>query len=255
MLYWVTNLKVKIATLTLAMTYHATLTLAMTYPATLMFAITAVVGVNSANAATQVMEALADNVQTSLHDKVLNPIRPHLVFSNKDKAEAWLKDMSNRLGKWLKDDEYLKTGYLTIIQYEAARADLDPQIVLSIITVESRFNNFAVSSAGATGLMQIMPFWQLQIGTPEHNLYDVQTNLRYGCTILRYYIQKEKNDLDKKGILDEKVILDRALARYNGSIGKTWYPALVKQAYNSYWTPYPVMTMKNNKVVTIDYTN
>ncbi|HLX54891.1 MAG TPA: transglycosylase SLT domain-containing protein [Aquella sp.] len=209
----------------------------------LILAIMAVVGVNSANAATQVMEALANNVQTSLHDQVLNPIRPHLVFNNKDKADAWLKDMSNRLGKWLKDDEYLKTGYLTIIQYEAARANLDPQVVLSLITVESRFNNFAVSSAGAIGLMQIMPFWQLQIGTPEHNLFDVQTNLRYGCTILRYYLQREDGDLD------------RALARYNGSIGKTWYPELVKQAYNSYWTPYPVMTMKNNKVITIDYTN
>jgi len=216
---------------------------------------TALIGINSANAATQVMEALADNVQTSLHDQVSNPIRPHLVFSNQDKANAWLKDMSNRLSKWLKDDEYLKTGYLTIIQYEAARADLDPQIVLSLITVESRFNNFAISPVGAIGLMQIMPFWQLQIGTTEQNLFDVQTNLRYGCTILRYYIQKEKDISGKKGIIDEKVILDRALARYNGSIGKTWYPELVKQAYDSYWTPYPVMTMKGKQVVTIDYTN
>ena len=227
----------------------------MTYPATLILAMTALIGINSANAATQVMEALADNVQTSLHDQVSNPIRPHLVFSNQDKANAWLKDMSNRLSKWLKDDEYLKTGYLTIIQYEAARADLDPQIVLSLITVESRFNNFAISPVGAIGLMQIMPFWQLQIGTTEQNLFDVQTNLRYGCTILRYYIQKEKDISGKKGIIDEKVILDRALARYNGSIGKTWYPELVKQAYDSYWTPYPVMTMKGKQVVTIDYTN
>src|SRR6185437_3685875 len=227
----------------------------MTYPATLILAMTALIGINSANAATQVMEALADNVQTSLHDQVSNPIRPHLVFSNQDKANAWLKDMSNRLSKWLKDDEYLKTGYLTIIQYEAARADLDPQIVLSLITVESRFNNFDISPVGAIGLMQIMPFWQLQIGTTEQNLFDVQTNLRYGCTILRYYIQKEKDISGKKGIIDEKVILDRALARYNGSIGKTWYPELVKQAYDSYWTPYPVMTMKGKQVVTIDYTN
>ncbi|MCC2625218.1 MAG: transglycosylase [Burkholderiales bacterium] len=194
-------------------------------------------------AATQVMEPLADDVQTSLHNQVLNPIRPHLVFSSKDKANAWLKDMSNRLSKWLKDDEYLKTGYLTAIQYEAARANLDPQLILSLITVESRFNNFAVSPVGATGLMQIMPFWQLQIGDPEQSLFNVQTNLRYGCTILRYYIQKENGNVD------------RGLARYNGSIGKSWYPELVWQAYHSYWQPYPVMTMKNGKLVTIDYTN
>jgi soluble lytic murein transglycosylase-like protein len=189
------------------------------------------------------MEPLADDVQTSLHNQVLNPIRPHLVFSSKDKANAWLKDMSNRLSKWLKDDEYLKTGYLTAIQYEAARANLDPQLILSLITVESRFNNFAVSPVGATGLMQIMPFWQLQIGDPEQSLFNVQTNLRYGCTILRYYIQKENGNVD------------RGLARYNGSIGKSWYPELVWQAYHSYWQPYPVMTMKNGKLVTIDYTN
>jgi soluble lytic murein transglycosylase-like protein len=254
MLNWVRNLKIKIATLShacaLAMTdgiatpgYKSQArndTMAVTR---LAMTVLVLLCVNYANAATQVMEALADNVQTSLHDQVSNPIRPHLVFSNQDKADAWLKDMSNRLSKWLKDDEYLKTGYLTMIQYEAARADLDPQIVLSLITVESRFNNFAVSSAGAIGLMQIMPFWQFQIGTTEQNLFDVQTNLRYGCTILRYYLQRENGNLD------------RALARYNGSIGKTWYPALVKQAYDSYWTPYPVMTMKGKQVVTIDYTN
>jgi soluble lytic murein transglycosylase-like protein len=196
---------------------------------------------NTAFAATQVQEVLSANVQTALHDQVLNPIRPHLVFNTPDKAKAWLTDMSHRLNKWLNDD-YLKTGYLTIIQYEATRAGLDPQIVLSIITVESKFNNFAISPVGAIGLMQIMPFWQYQIGTPNQNLFDVQTNLRYGCTILRYYIQKENGDLNQ------------ALARYNGSIGKTWYPELVMQAYNSYWKPYPVMTMKNGQVVYIDYT-
>ncbi|MCC2645887.1 MAG: transglycosylase [Burkholderiales bacterium] len=196
---------------------------------------------NLTYAATRVPEGLAADIQTGLDFETLNPIHPHLVFNDPDKAQAWLRDMSHRLDKWIKDD-YLKTGYLTIIQYEAARANLDPQIVLSIITVESRFNNFVISSAGAVGLMQIMPFWQFWAGTPEHNLFNVQTNLRYGCSILRYYLQKENGNMEQ------------ALARYNGSIGKNWYPELVMQAYYNYWRPYPVVTMKNNQLVTIDYT-
>lgn len=197
---------------------------------------------NVAYAVTQVPEAIVSDVQTSLQDDVLNPIRPHLVFNSPDRADAWLRDMSHRLNKWVKDD-YLKTGYLTIIQYEATRANLDPQIILSLITVESRFNNFAVSPMGAMGLMQIMPFWQIMIGASEQNLFNVQTNLRYGCSILRYYLQKENGNME------------RALARYNGSIGKTWYPELVMQAYYSYWQPYPVVTIKDNQMITIDYTN
>ncbi len=194
-----------------------------------------------ANAATQTQEQLSNDVKVSLHRSIIAPIEPHLVFNSPDKADAWLKDMDNRLKKWVKD-EYLRKGYLVAIQYEATRAGLDPQIVLSVITVESKFNNFAISSAGAIGLMQVMPFWQRQIGTSNQSLFNVQTNLRYGCTILRYYLQRENGNLQ------------RALARYNGSVGKTWYPQLVMQAYNNYWTPFPVMTLKNNKAVYIDYT-
>lgn len=197
---------------------------------------------NSVFAIAKTEELLSADVQLNLRNNILDPIKPHLVFNNKEKADAWLNDMSNRLSRWVHDD-YLRRGYLTIIQYEAMRAGLDPQLVLSIITVESKFNNFALSGAGAIGLMQIMPFWQIQIGTPEQSLYDAQTNLRYGCTILRYYLARENGNIE------------RALARYNGSIGKAWYPELVKEAYNTYWQPSTVMTMKNGKVVYIDYTN
>ena len=184
---------------------------------------------------------LAPDVQAGLHTNIINPLEPHLVFKSDDQAHAWLSDMSNRLRTWV-PDPYLRTRYLTTIQYEASRAALDPQLVLSVITVESRFNKYALSVSGARGMMQVMPFWQAQIGTSDQSLFDMQTNIRYGCTILRYYLQKENGNVE------------RALARYNGSLGQTWYPQLVFNAYSRYWQPYPVMELKNGKMVTIDYT-
>lgn len=191
--------------------------------------------------ASQEQEILSPDVQALLHTEILNPVQPHLVFNSKQNADAWAYDMSNRLKKWVIDKD-TRIRYLTIIQYEAVRAGLDPQIVLSLITVESRFNPYAISPVGALGIMQIMPFWQKQIGTSSQSLLDVRTNIRYGCTILRYYLDKEKGNMD------------RALARYNGSLGKTWYPDLVHDSYNKYWTPYPVMMMVDGKPVMIDYT-
>ncbi|MFN7094712.1 MAG: transglycosylase SLT domain-containing protein, partial [Burkholderiales bacterium] len=191
-------------------------------------------------AATQEKELLSPDVQASLHSSIINPIEPHLVFTSKEKADAWLKDMSNRLKHWL-PDPFLRKRYLTIIQYEATRSGLDPQLVLSVITIESKFNKYAISSSGAQGLMQVMPFWLRQIGLAKQSLFDTQTNIRYGCTILRYYMQREHGNLK------------RALARYNGSLGQNWYPNLVLNAYNNYWKPYPVVSLKNGNLVSTDY--
>jgi len=198
--------------------------------------------INAVVAATQVEEKLSLDVQTVMQSSVLDPITPHLVFKDPKKANAWLDDMSHRLTKWI-PDQFLRKRYLTIIQYEATRAGLDPQLVLSLITVESRFNKYAISSAGARGMMQVMPFWQTQIGNTKQSLFDVPTNLRYGCTILRYYLQREHGDMDK------------ALARYNGSVNQTWYPKLIHQAYDTYWTPTPVLSIEGGKALYTDYTN
>lgn len=198
--------------------------------------------VNLAYGATQEQERLSPDVQAGLHSSIINPIQPHLVFNTDDEADAWMFDMSNRLKKWVPDD-FLRKRYLTIIQYEASRAGIDPQMILAVITVESRFNKYALSSAGARGMMQVMPFWQTQIGTQNQSLFDTETNIRYGCTILRYYLQKENWNMDL------------ALARYNGSKGQTWYPTLVKNAYYNYWKPYPMMKFKDGKVVYINYTD
>ena len=109
------------------------------------------------------------------------------------------------------------------MHYEATRAGLDPQLVLGVIQHESNFRKYAVSSADARGYMQVMPFWAKLIGTPEHNLFHLRTNLRYGCVILRHYLDTENGDLY------------RALGRYNGSLGQPEYPNAVLATMNRNW--------------------
>jgi len=203
--------------------------------------------INSAYAGNQQEEKLSADVQTSLHSAIINPIQPHLVFSDKEKAAAWLSDMSNRLKSVapkdpLVQDEFMRKRLLTTIQYESIRAGLDPQLVLSLITVESRFNKYAISSAGARGIMQVMPFWQRQIGAHDQDLLNLQTNIRFGCTILRHYLQLEHGDMFM------------ALGRYNGSRGQATYPNLVFGALNRYWQPATVMMMaKNGELKSVNY--
>ena len=143
-------------------------------------------------------------------------------FEDRYEAEVWLVDMSGRLKKMV-PDESERLELLRLIHAEASRARLSPELVLALIQVESRFDRFAISSAGAQGLMQIMPFWLKEIGRPGDNLFRATTNLRMGCTILRYYLDKEKGDMT------------RALARYNGSLGSYVYPNLVYSALRTRW--------------------
>jgi soluble lytic murein transglycosylase-like protein len=137
-------------------------------------------------------------------------------------AVEWLSEMSRRLEKRIPSQEY-RLDLLRSVHYEATRAGLDPQLVLGLIQVESGFRKYAVSSAGARGYMQVMPFWLRLLGRPEDSLFDLRTNLRYGCTILRHYLDIEKGDLY------------RALGRYNGSLGKPEYPNMVRAAWHGQW--------------------
>lgn len=166
----------------------------------------------------QIYEPLSASVQAALSRAVSDRGVPDLVFANRADGDRWLTDMSDRLVKRMPDaaarEEFLKT-----VHYEAIRAGLDPQLVLGIIEVESAFRKYAVSRAGARGYMQVMPFWVDLIGTNEHNLFHLRTNLRYGCTILRHYLDIEKGDLFS------------ALGRYNGSLGKAEYPIQVMRAW------------------------
>jgi soluble lytic murein transglycosylase-like protein len=143
-------------------------------------------------------------------------------FSDRYDAEVWLLDMSNRLKGKVKDPEK-RLNLLRLIHQEASRARLHPELVLAVIDVESNFDRFAISKAGAQGLMQVMPFWLKEIGKPRDSLFNIRTNLRMGCTILKFYLDKEKGDLT------------RALARYNGSLGKFKYPNKVFKLLNKRW--------------------
>jgi soluble lytic murein transglycosylase-like protein len=143
-------------------------------------------------------------------------------FEDRFDGEVWLSDMSRRLQHRVKDDRERLT-ILRVVHYEATRADLTPELVLAVIDIESRFDRFAISRVGARGLMQVMPFWLKELDQPDANLFDIETNLRMGCTILKYYLDREKGDLRK------------ALARYNGSAGKRKYPDLVFTALSERW--------------------
>lgn len=143
-------------------------------------------------------------------------------FGDEFDAQVWLVDMSSRLKRYVKDpDERLKL--LRMVHKEATRADLSPELVISVIHVESAFNPYAVSYVGAQGLMQVMPFWKKELGRGDDNLINAATNLRYGCTILKHYLKREKGDWT------------RALARYNGSLGRTKYPEKVMNFWQKYW--------------------
>jgi len=143
-------------------------------------------------------------------------------FEDHIAAEVWLTDMSNRLRKTIPDASY-RLELLKTLHAEAVRAGLEPELVLAVIQVESNFDRFAISPAGARGLMQVMPFWIKELGHPDDNLFIAQTNLRYGTSILKYYLDMEKGQVGK------------ALARYNGSVGKTRYPRLVFNALRKKW--------------------
>ncbi|UOO82659.1 lytic transglycosylase domain-containing protein [Uruburuella testudinis] len=167
-------------------------------------------------------ETLSDDVASLMRSSVnhVNPAR--LVFARPADGERWLRDMSARLARFV-PDEAERRRLLVNIQYESTRAGLDTQVVLGLIEVESAFRQYAISGVGARGLMQVMPFWKNHIGRPSHNLFDIRTNLRYGCTILRHY-----NNVERGNFV-------RALARFNGSLGSNKYPNAVLGAWRNRW--------------------
>jgi soluble lytic murein transglycosylase-like protein len=171
-----------------------------------------------AEAGAQLYEPLSASVQAALSRAISDKGVPQLTFADPQDGYKWLLAMSDRLATRIPDAKY-RVELLKTVQYEATRAGLDPQLVLGVIFVESGFKKYAVSKAGARGLMQVMPFWVDLIGVPDHNLFHLRTNIRYGCVILRHYLDLEKGDLY------------RALGRYNGSLGRPEYPNQVLAAW------------------------
>lgn len=184
----------------------------------------------AAQAGGQIYTPLSASVRAVLQRSVSDQAPLKLAFASQYEADYWLNEMSRRLEKTMPDEEY-RMNFLKTVHYEATRAGLDPQLVLGLIEVESSFNKYAVSKSGARGYMQVMPFWVKEIGTKGQNLFHLRVNLRYGCTILRHYLDIEKGSLF------------RALGRYNGTLGNPDYPNLVRAAWRNHWSMPPRRTV------------
>ncbi len=173
-------------------------------------------------AGAQIYEPLADSVRARLSTQVADRAPANLHFRSPQDAQRWLNEMEKRVAASIPDRRQ-RLELLRTVHYEATRARLDPQLVLGLIEVESKFRKYAVSKAGARGYMQVMPFWLDQIGQPGHNLFHLRTNIAYGCAILRHYLDVEDGDYF------------RALGRYNGSLGRAEYPDMVRAAWQGRW--------------------
>jgi soluble lytic murein transglycosylase-like protein len=173
-------------------------------------------------AGAQQYEPLAASVRARLSAAIADKAVPVLNFRSAADANRWLHSMEERLARRIPDRQQ-RLQLLRTVHYEATRAGLDPQLVLGVLEVESGFRKYAVSRAGARGYMQVMPFWLTLIGRRTDNLFHLRTNLRYGCVILRHYLDIEKGDYF------------RALGRYNGSLGRAEYPNLVFGAWRGRW--------------------
>jgi soluble lytic murein transglycosylase-like protein len=170
----------------------------------------------------QVYEPLAEAVRGKLSAAIADRSVPELAFRDREDGHKWIFEMSRRLERRIADRKQ-RLELLRTVHFEALRAGLDPQLVLGVIEVESGFRKYAVSRAGARGYMQVMPFWVKVVGSRGDNLFHLRTNLRYGCVILRHYLDMEKGDYF------------RALGRYNGSLGSPEYPRAVLVAWKVRW--------------------
>lgn len=178
----------------------------------------------SAWAGAQIEEPLADSVRSAL-SAAIGRTEPVLVFADatqRQQCEGWALNLEERLLK-RKPEELVRREFLHTVCYEARRAGLEPSLVLGLIQVESGFRKYAISSVGARGYMQIMPFWSRSIGNGDPaSLFHMQTNLRFGCVILRHYLDLERGNLFL------------ALGRYNGSRGRAEYPNMVTAAWHGW---------------------
>lgn len=190
--------------------------------ASLLVSASLLMPIGTAHAGPQMYEPLSVSARNALHRAVSDQAVDGSSFESEEAARRWLLTMAPKLRGKIPDTK-VRVEFLRTVHYEATRAGLDPQLVLAVIQVESNFRKYAVSTAGARGYMQVMPFWLDLIGTKEHNLFHLRTNLRYGCLILRHYLDIERGNLS------------RALGRYNGSLGQLGYPNMVQAALKSGW--------------------
>ena len=188
--------------------------------ARLLVSLAATLCAASASAGNQQYEVLSASVRATLAHAVSDGATADLRDMD---ARVWVRAMTAKVQPRFADEDGARR-FLAMVRYEALRAGLDPHLVLAVIDVESRFRRYAVSRSGARGFMQVMPFWVEQIGAPADNLFHERTNLRYGCTILRHYLDRERGNVAN------------ALARYNGSLGEAAYSQRVMKAWRERWS-------------------
>jgi soluble lytic murein transglycosylase-like protein len=191
---------------------------------------------STAMAGAQREERLAPSVVAGLAHAIADAPVP-TGDAGRPEVQPWISEMSRRIAQRV-PDERERRELLATVHYEALRAGLDPQLVLGVIYHESGFRKYAISIANARGYMQVMPFWVKLIGSSDHNLFNLRTNLRYGTTILRHYLDIEKGDVY------------RALGRYNGSLGRPEYPTAVMAAVNRRFAYVPVGPTAANAIGT-----
>ncbi len=179
-------------------------------------------GLAPALASQQASPSVSPAADSQLSNALREAVNNSESFVDEYDAQVWLFDMSARLKRFIKNEQE-RLRFLNLVHREATRAGLQPELVLAVIHIESAFDRFAISRVGAQGYMQVMPFWKNEIGRPDDNLMNTETNLRYGCTILKHYLDREKGDFI------------RGLARYNGSLGRTKYPEKVLLAWERHW--------------------
>lgn len=166
--------------------------------------------------------AAAKDQDPVLRDKLQAALQEPLTFNDRFDAEVWLTDMAGRLARTVPDPAE-RLEILSTVHREATRVGLAPEMILAVIDVESGFQRYAVSRSNAQGLMQVMRFWLTELDRPGHALLEIQENVRMGCTILRHYYDLEHGNWS------------RALARYNGSVGRREYPDLVFERLRTRW--------------------
>lgn len=202
--------------------------LSICFSAYLFFSAILLLTINTAEADTKKSNNQEQNkkqeegIDPALREKLKNTISQASSFTDRFDAEVWLVQKSSILKKYVKNDD-IRLSILKEVHHAAKEAGVPPEFVLAVIQVESLFDSYAVSSVGAQGMMQVMPFWKNEIGRENDNLIDMRTNLRYGCTILKHYLDRAKGNWAE------------ALARYNGSYGKFWYPEKVMNAWQKNW--------------------
>lgn len=183
----------------------------------------AIAGVDSPAFASQQYEPMADHLRLALRTAMRASVAPRPIFDSVGHRIHWMSEMSRRLARRVPNFQE-RTELIKTIRYEAQRVGIEPQMIFALIEVESNFRADAVSHAGAIGLMQVMPFWTDVLSNGDvRQLYEPRVNIRYGCLILRHYLDIEKGNFD------------RALGRYNGSLGKMTYPNLVYDRLDRNW--------------------